>query len=131
MSYFCHQIPHFNQSKGDLDAVFSKEIARVLPNSLVSLLLTCKLSYFAILILVFRWTDVFLLRTFLEAASYDGNPLEKLSKEMQWFISFTSEEISDLRQLLSILGPMEELFTKLGSETHSSVHLVVPTLLVS
>ena len=110
MSYFCHQIPHLNQSKGDLDAVFSKEIARVLPNSLVSLLLTCKLSYFAILILVFRWTDVFLLRTFLEAASYDGNPLEKLSKEMQWFISFTSEEISDLQQLLSILGPMEELF---------------------
>ena len=80
---------------------------------------------------MFRWTDVFLLRKFLEAASYEGKPLERLSKEMQWFISFTSEEISDLQQLLSILGPMEELFTKLGSETHSSVHLVVPTLLVS
>ena len=74
---------------------------------------------------------MFLLRTFLEAATHEARPLEKLSSEMKWFISFSTEEISDLQKLYNILNPMESLFTKLGSETSSSVHLVVPTLLVS
>ena len=82
-------------------------------------------------LLLLRWTDVFMLRTFLEAATYPGQPLEQLSTQMKWYISFSSEEISDLQNLLNILDPMELLFTKLGSETSSSIHLVVPTLLVS
>ena len=82
-------------------------------------------------IFLFRWTDVFLLRTFLDAANYEGKPLDRLSTEMKWFITFSPEEISDLQKLLQLLDPLEMLFTKLGSETHSSIHLVVPTLLVS
>ena len=78
-----------------------------------------------------RWTDVYLLRTFLEAATHEAKPLERLSSEMKWYISFSDEEISDLQKLYQILNPMESLFTKLGSETSSSVYLVVPTLLVS
>ena len=89
------------------------------------------MTRYRVIFAVVRWTDVFLLKTFLEAATHEAKPLELLSLEMKWYISFTAEEIADLQKLYSILSPMESLFTKLGSETSSSVHLVVPTLLVS
>ena len=47
------------------------------------------------------------------------------------FIEFTEEEIDDLVKLLSMLEPMERLFVKLGAETESTLHLVVPTLKVT
>ena len=78
-----------------------------------------------------RWTDVFLLKTFLEAAMWEGKPLQKLSTQMKWFIEFSDEEIADLQKLYQLLEPMESLFTKLGSESLSTIHLLLPTLLVS
>ena len=78
-----------------------------------------------------RWTDVALLKTFLEAAMWEGKPLVKLSTEMNWFLEFSDVEIADLQKLYQLLEPMETLFTKLGSETSSTIQLVLPTLLVS
>ena len=78
-----------------------------------------------------RWTDVALLKTFLEAAMWEGKPLVKLSTEMKWFIEFSDVEIADLQKLYNLLEPMETLFTKLGSESLSTIQLVLPTLLVS
>ena len=78
-----------------------------------------------------RWTDVALLKTFLEAAMWEGKPLAKLSTEMNWFLEFSDVEIADLQKLYNLLEPMETLFTKLGSETSSTIQLVLPTLLVS
>ena len=43
----------------------------------------------------------------------------------------TNEEIEDMEKLLMLLDPMERLFTRLGSQSLSTIHLVVPTLLVS
>ena len=74
---------------------------------------------------------MFLLRTFLEAATWEGKPLEKLSTQMKWFIEFSDEEIADLQKLYQLLEPMESLFTKLGSESQSTIHLLLPTLQVS
>ena len=72
-----------------------------------------------------------MLRTWIKAAKWEGKPLERLSSQMKWFISFTTEEIDDMEKLLLLLDPMERLFTRLGSQSQSSIHLVVPTLLVS
>ena len=72
-----------------------------------------------------------MLRTWIKAAKWEGKPLELLSSQMKWFISFTTEEIDDMEKLLLLLDPMERLFTRLGSQSQSTIHLVVPTLLVS
>ena len=72
-----------------------------------------------------------MLRTWIKAAKWEGRPLETLSNKMKWFISFTAEEIDDMEKLLMLLDPMERLFTRLGSQTEPTIHLVVPTLLVS
>ena len=50
---------------------------------------------------------------------------------MKWFIEFSDVEIADLQKLYNLLEPMETLFTKLGSESLSTIQLVLPTLLVS
>ena len=71
-----------------------------------------------------------MLKTFIKAAEWPGKPLEILSEQMKWFISFNKEEIDAMKKLFSLLHPMECLFTKLGSEKESTIHLVVPTLLV-
>ena len=72
-----------------------------------------------------------MLKTWIKAAKWEGKPLERLSNEMKWYISFSTEEIDDMEKLLLLLDPMEKLFTRLGSQSQSSIHLVVPTLLVS
>ena len=50
---------------------------------------------------------------------------------MKWDIEFSRREISDLEKLLSVLDPLEELFVRLGSESQSTMHLVLPTIVVN
>ena len=79
----------------------------------------------------YRWSDCYMLRSFIRAAKDDNMPLAKLSRDMKWDTEFLCTEISDMEKLLSILEPLEELFVRLGSESESTIHLVVPTIKVN
>lgn len=72
-----------------------------------------------------------MLRSFIRAAKDENLPLLKLSHSMKWDIEFSRREISDLEKLLSVLDPLEELFVRLGSESQSTMHLVLPTIVVN
>ena len=72
-----------------------------------------------------------MLRSFLQAAKDDNLPLMKLSRTMKWDIEFSQIEIMNMEKLLSVLEPLEQLFVRLGSESESTIQLVVPTIKVS
>ena len=72
-----------------------------------------------------------MLRSFLQAAKDDNLPLMKLSLTMKWDIEFSQTEIMNMEKLLSVLEPLEQLFVRLGSESESTIQLVVPTIKVS
>ena len=77
-----------------------------------------------------RWTDIIMLEVFLEAANDPKEPIYHLSIEMKWGITFSIQEIRELEKLMSIMGPMEKMFSKLNSEKTSTIHLVFPTVKV-
>ena len=79
---------------------------------------------------MFRWTDIIMLEVFIEAANDPEQPLYHLSINMQWGITFSREEVKELEKLMSIMGPMEKLFSQLNSEKSSAMHLVYPTVKV-
>ena len=72
-----------------------------------------------------------MLDSFLAAHDHENQPLVNLSIEMKWYITFTPQEVSDLRKLRDILKPMDNIFTKLGGDKESTIMAVVPTLKVS
>ena len=72
-----------------------------------------------------------MLRSFLQAAKDDNLQLMKLSLTMKWDIEFSQTEIMNMEKLLSVLEPLEQLFVRLGSESESTIQLVVPTIKVS
>ena len=72
-----------------------------------------------------------MLQSFLQAAKDDNLPLMKLSLTMKWDIEFSQTEIMNMEKLLSVLEPLEQLFVRLGSESESTIQLVVPTIKVS
>ena len=72
-----------------------------------------------------------MLRSFLQAAKDDNLPLMKLSLTMKWDIEFSQTEIMNMEKLLSVLEPLEQLFVRLGSESESTIQMVVPTIKVS
>ena len=79
---------------------------------------------------MFRWTDIIMLEVFLEAANHPKQPLYHLTIEMKWGITFSIQEIRELEKLMSIMSPMEKMFSKLNSEKISTIHLVFPTVKV-
>ena len=72
-----------------------------------------------------------MLAVFLEAAKDPKEPLVKLNMEMKWGISFSGQEIQELEKLMSIMGPMNKLFSQLNAEKESTIHLVYPTVKVN
>ena len=68
-----------------------------------------------------------MLAVFLEAAKDPKEPLVKLNIEMKWGIS----RIQELDKLMSIMGPMNKLFSQLNAEKESTIHLVYPTVKVN
>ena len=72
-----------------------------------------------------------MLRVLLEAANQPGQPLKKLSYEMNWNIIFTSEDIANIEIYVKMMDPMEKLFSSLNSEKESTIHLCYPTVLVT
>ena len=79
---------------------------------------------------MFRWTDIIMLEVFIEAANDPEQPLYHLSVHMQWGVTFSREEVKELEKLMTIMGPMEKLFSQLNSEKTSAIHLVYPTVKV-
>ena len=71
-----------------------------------------------------------MLETFIEAANHPSQPLYHLNIEMQWGITFSRQEILELEKLMSIMRPMEKMFSQLNSENTSTIHMVFPTVKV-
>ena len=71
-----------------------------------------------------------MLETFIEAANHPKQPLYHLNIEMQWGITFSRQEILELEKLMSIMRPMEKMFSQLNSENTSTIHMVFPTIKV-
>ena len=72
-----------------------------------------------------------MLRVLLEAARLPDQPLKKLCYEMSWDIVFTHEDIASFEIFVSLMDPMEKLFSSLNSEKESTIHLCYPTVLVT
>ncbi len=71
-----------------------------------------------------------MLEAFIEAANHPKQPLYHLNVEMQWGITFSRQEILELEKLMSIMRPMEKMFSHLNSENTSTIHMVFPTVKV-
>ena len=71
-----------------------------------------------------------MLEVFIEAANDPKQPLYHLNIEMKWGITFSRQEIRELEKLMSIMRPMEKMFSQLNSETTTQIHLVFPTVKV-
>ena len=50
---------------------------------------------------------------------------------MSWDIVFTHEDIASFEIFVSLMDPMEKLFSSLNSEKESTIHLCYPTVLVT
>ena len=86
-----------------------------------------------------RWSDIAMMRIFLLAVRYEGDPITRLIREMKWDIHqkedakihpFTELEIRDLETYFSIMDPVEALFSRLNSESQATLHLVYPSIQV-
>ena len=71
-----------------------------------------------------------MLEVFIEAANDPKQPLYHLNIEMKWGITFSRQEIRELEKLMSIMRPMEKMFSQLNSENTTQIHLVFPTVKV-
>ena len=67
-----------------------------------------------------------MINALLEVAELPDSPLSKLSQIMKWNISFTPQDITELKKFVEIMGPMERIFTHLNSELESTIHLCYP-----
>ena len=77
------------------------------------------------------WSEVKTIRTLVECARYEGNPLFKLCKEMSsWGISFSEYDIAELEKYLLVLGPFEAMFSALNTDTQTSIQKVFPSIMV-
>ena len=76
------------------------------------------------------WSDILMVRQMIQCAKYPGNPLNKICSELKWGISFAQYEIDELEKYISIVGPMETLFSALNSDHSSTLHRVFPSLKV-
>ena len=66
----------------------------------------------------------------IECAKYPGNPLFRLCSEMKWGLTFAQYEIEELEKYISIVGPLETLFSALNSDQFSTIQRVYPSIKV-
>ena len=63
----------------------------------------------------------------------DPSPMEYMNYKMgkTWKkVSFSDEEVKEIEKYLSLMSPMEHLFSMLNSEKETTIHLVLPVLMV-
>ena len=66
----------------------------------------------------------------IECAKYPGNPLFRFCSEMKWGLTFAQYEIEELEKYISIVGPLETLFSALNSDQFSTIQRVYPSIKV-
>ena len=72
------------------------------------------------------------MKAYQELAQQPGDLPGQVIKHMKWTIApLRHGELPDLAKYVSMMSPIETLFSTLNSETQSTLHLVYPTLLVS
>ena len=57
-----------------------------------------------------------MIKGFLEIARLPDDPIMRLCGEMNWSFIFSKEDLDLLDQFVSIMGPMETLFSRLNSD---------------
>ena len=72
-----------------------------------------------------------MLSELVACAKYEGAPLVALESEMNWKITFSSQEIAEMEKYLQIFAPLESLFSSLNSDKQSTIQKVYPSLKVS
>ena len=64
------------------------------------------------------------------ALKVDGNPVNKLARDLGWDIQFSGHDIEDLQLFVTMMSPLVKMFTELNSETASTIHRLFPTIKV-
>ena len=78
-----------------------------------------------------------MMRVFLVAVKYKGDPITKLIEEMKWdkgnspIHPFSDLEIQNLEIYFCMMDPIEVLFSQLNSENQATLHLVYPSIQVN
>ena len=72
-----------------------------------------------------------MMRTFLEVSRAPGNLLGQVSDHMKWGVTFSAQDINELQKFVSLMDPIERVFSGLNSEKEATLHLVIPFLKVS
>ena len=74
-----------------------------------------------------------MLKELVNVLKADGNPIEYMNYKMgkTWKkVIFSDEEVKEIEKYLSLMSPMEHMFSMLNTEKESSLHLVLPVLMV-
>ena len=71
-----------------------------------------------------------MIKVLLECSKYEGNPLFMLADSMNWDIQFTRQDLAELEKFMTIMGPLEKLFSSLDSDQHSTIQKVYPDIKV-
>ena len=72
-----------------------------------------------------------MMRTFLEVSRAPGDLLGQVSDHMKWGVTFSAQDINELQKFVSLMDPIERVFSGLNSEKEATLHLVIPFLKVS
>ena len=71
------------------------------------------------------------MRAYLDLAKQPGDLPGQLIRAMKWNLHpLHPGELPDLTKYVTMMTPIEILFSTLNGETHSTLHLVYPTLKV-
>ena len=76
------------------------------------------------------WSDVDFSDVLVQALKCEGNPVNKLSRELGWKIQFSGHDVEDLQLFVTMMGPLVKMFTELNAETASTIHRLFPTIKV-
>ena len=71
-----------------------------------------------------------MIKVLLECSKYEGNPLFMLADSMNWDIQFSRQDLAELEKFMTIMGPLEKLFSSLDSDQHSTIQKVYPDIKV-
>ena len=72
-----------------------------------------------------------MMRAFLEVSRAPGDLLGQVSDHMKWGVTFSAQDINELQKFVSLMDPIERVFSGLNSEKEATLHLVIPFLKVS
>ena len=66
-------------------------------------------------LILIRWTDIIMIRTFLRVAEAPDDLLAQLNDYCKWGKSFSSDDIKEITKFYTMMDPLEVLFSSLNS----------------